>query len=241
MFKPFIKGLLTLAIIGSSAVTTMLASTTAANAFNLSDLDPFNKNSAIRQIGRDIDLTNPNSSISNTGAGRFINRVGRAIDPTNPQRNGGYWQKLDITDPNQPISQFCQPIAKYGVGGATAYFSGSPEAAMLAGGAASSALCGGGSNYGASRNLGRGYSDQDPMAGYGANQAASFDEWKKQQDYLNESGRKEWDRQQQAIEANDERRRQHELRLANMNRGNGLEGFASMMQSQRRQLIMPSF
>lgn len=236
-----IKGFIALAVVGSTSALTLLAAPTPSHAFSLSDLDPFNKNgalrqglrkmdvtdqsSAIRQAGRYMDLSNKNSGLSQSTVGRFVNKVGRAYDPFNPQRNGGMWQKLDITDPNQPISQFCDPIAKYGVGGATAYFSGSPQAGMMTGGAASSALCGGGSNYGASRNAAMGVYQQEPAGGY--------QDFSAQEDYIKQA-KDEFDRQQAIREA-------HDLRMSNLQRARGGRGLDALMQMQRRPLRLPSF
>lgn len=250
-----IKSIFALALFSSTSSLSLLTASAPAHAFSLSDIDPFNKNSAlrrglrkidptdknsaVRQAGRYIDLSNKNSGLSQTTVGRFVNRVGRAVDPFNPQRNGGMWQKLDITDPNQPISQFCGAIAKYGTQAATTYFGGSPQAGMMAGETASSALCGGGSNYGASRYNSMNINQQEAV-GYNS-QAGGFEEWKKQEEYIGEQQRKEWDRQRGIIEAENQRTREHQLRMSNMERARGRGGLGSLMEMQRRPLRLPSF
>lgn len=256
-----IKSLFAFALAGSASTLTLLTATAPAHAWTtpswLRNLDPTDKNSAvrqgirkldvtdqnsaIRQAGRYIDLSNKNSGLSRSTVGRFVNRVGRAVDPFNPQRNGGMWQKLDITDPNQPISQFCDPIAKYGAGAATTYFSGSLEAGMMAGGAASSALCGGGSNYGASRNASMGLYQQDQAGGYADTEAGSFEEFKRQQDYFNQQQQAEWNRQRAVIEAENQRERDHQLRMSNFQRASQGSRLGSLMEMQRRPLRLPSF
>jgi len=187
---------------------------------------------------RSMDITDPNSGISGSALGRVIHKVGNGIDPTNPERNGGWWPKLDITNPHQPISQFCDPIAKYGGAAAATYYGAPPQASAGIGAAASGILCGGGSDYGASRRA----AANDGMApDQAAGQPQSFDDWKKAQDYLFQKRKEENDALEASKAADREAQRQHELKMANQAGGSGLEGLMPLMQMQRRPLMLPSF
>jgi hypothetical protein len=72
-------------------------SQSSARAFSLTDLDPTNPNSAIREGMRDIDPTNPNSAI----------REGmRDVDPTNPNSAiREVMRELDVTLPGSAANE----------------------------------------------------------------------------------------------------------------------------------------
>jgi hypothetical protein len=152
-----LKAFAALALVGSTSVLTLAAAPAHAGWF--SDLTGITTPKFIRSM----DITDPNSGISNSALGQGIRTVGRGIDPTNPERNGGWWPKLDVTDPNQPISQFCAPLLQYGAAAAASAYGIPPQMGMAGGSTASNILCAGGSNYGAGRAANR--PQYNPMGG----------------------------------------------------------------------------
>jgi hypothetical protein len=72
------------------------------NAFSLSDLDPSNPDSAVRETAREADPTNPDST---------VREVGREIDVTNPDstvREVG--REIDVTNPDSTVREVGREI-----------------------------------------------------------------------------------------------------------------------------------
>jgi len=139
-----LQALAALALVGSTSALTLLSSPAPAQAGWWKRLTGLETPKFIREL----DLSDGNSAISKSAAGKAIHTIGRGIDPTNPERNGGWWPKLDVTDPNQPISQFCNPLLQYGTAAAAAAYGAPPKVGMAGGSTAASILCANGSNYG---------------------------------------------------------------------------------------------